>query len=244
MTAFHAISFIVAVIAGAVASVAGFGIGSLLTPTLGFEYGIKLAVAAVSIPHFIGTALRFWMIRRSVDKRVLLSFGLMSAAGGLTGALLHTVFSSPVLSYILGALLVFAGVSGITGLAQRMRFGGVAAWIAGALSGLFGGLVGNQGGIRSAALLAFDLPKEAFVATATAIALIVDTARMPVYFATQSGQIAGIWDSVLITTVGVILGTVLGRKTLARIPERQFRFIVAAIILALGIALLLGINAR
>ena len=48
-----------AVLAGVVASVAGFGIGSLLTPVLGFEVGTKLAVAAVSIPHVAGTAIRF-----------------------------------------------------------------------------------------------------------------------------------------------------------------------------------------
>jgi uncharacterized membrane protein YfcA len=122
-----------------------------------------------------------------------------------------------------------------------MRFGGIIAWIAGGLSGLLGGLVGNQGGIRSAALLGFNLSKEAFVATATAIALVIDIARMPVYFAMQSKQIAQIWDSILITTVGVILGTVMGRRVLEGLPERTFRVVVSTIILTLGIALLLGI---
>jgi hypothetical protein len=55
-----------------------------------------------------------------------------------------------------------------------MRFGRITGYMAGALSGLFGGLVGNQGGIRSAALMGFDINKEAFVATATAIGLVVD----------------------------------------------------------------------
>ena len=64
---------------------------------------------------------------------------------------------------------------------SRLHLGRRAAWIAGVLSGFFGGLVGNQGGIRSAALLSFDMQKEAIVATATAVALIVDGARMPVY---------------------------------------------------------------
>jgi hypothetical protein len=237
---FQAVYFVVAVIAGSIASVAGFGIGSLLTPTLGFEYGIKLAVAAVSIPHFIGTALRFWLIRRSVDRRVLFSFGLMSAAGGLAGGLLHTVFSSPILAYVLAALLIFVGLSELSGSARRMRIGGIAAWVAGGVSGLLGGLVGNQGGIRSAALLSFDLSKEAFIATATAVALVVDAARMPVYFATQARQIADIWVSVLVTTVGVVLGTIAGRKTLYKIPEPTFRTVVSVVILILGVVLLIS----
>jgi hypothetical protein len=72
-----------AVVAGAVASVAGFGIGSILTPLLAWQRGTKLAVAAVSIPHLAGTALRLWRLRGHIDRRVLLSFGLASAAGGL-----------------------------------------------------------------------------------------------------------------------------------------------------------------
>jgi uncharacterized protein len=84
---------------------------------------------------------------------VLVAFGITSAIGGLTGALLHVWLRSVVLSYLLGALLMFAWLMGITRLGERMRFGRTAGWIASALSGIFGGLVGNQGGIRSAALL-------------------------------------------------------------------------------------------
>ena len=77
----------------------------------------------------------------------------------------------------------------------RARWGNRAAWIAGIVSGAFGGLVGNQGGIRTAAMLGFHIPRESFVATATAIALFVDGARLPVYLATQGREIAAIWRS-------------------------------------------------
>jgi uncharacterized membrane protein YfcA len=228
----------VAILAGGVASIAGFGIGSLMTPTLAAVLGTKLAVAAVSIPHAAGTLLRFLMIREHVNRRVLLTFGIASAAGGLLGALLHVRFSSVVLSYVLGGLLVFAGVTGVAGVASRLRFGRGMAWLAGAASGIFGGLVGNQGGIRSAALLGFDIRKQEFVATATAIALMVDAARMPVYFATQFRQISQAWIYVALGTAGVVAGTIAGQRVLRRIPETIFRRIVAVIILLLGIALL------
>jgi len=227
-------------IGGAIASVAGFGIGSIITPMLAFRYGAKLAVAAVSIPHALGTLLRFWLIRRHVNRRVLLSFGVTSAAGGLAGALLHTALASPVLNAILGVLLVFAGVTGVTGMSQRMRFGGRVGWTAGGLSGLLGGLVGNQGGIRSAALMSFDLPRDAFVATATAVALIIDAVRVPVYLAFQSHSIARILPLIGIMTLGALAGTASGKGILSRIPESIFRRIVAATILALGVALLSG----
>jgi len=231
-----------AVLGGGIASVAGFGIGSILTPTLAAMSGTRLAVAAVSIPHVIGTAMRYALIRRHVNTRVLFGFGITSAAGGLIGALLHTRVSSAGLSYVLGALLIFAGTAGITGWAARMRFGRRGAWIAGATSGVFGGLVGNQGGIRSAALLGFDIEKEAFVATATAIALMVDAARMPVYVITEAPQIAHIWKYVVIGTIGVIAGTVLGQRWVVRIPDGLFRRVVSLIILILGALLVVRPN--
>lgn len=229
------LTFLAALVSGSIAAVSGFGIGSVLTPLLALFMPTKLAVAVVSVPHFIGTALRFWLLRAHVDKKVLRSFGITSAAGGLIGALMQIWVHSKMLGYVLGALLVFAGFTGATGLAKRMRFGKKTGWIAGLLSGVFGGLVGNQGGIRSAALLGQEMSKESVVATATAIALLVDVFRMPVYAATQGGEIVSVWPFLLIATAGVVAGTLLGKPLLQRIPEKAYRAIVSSFILALGL---------
>jgi uncharacterized membrane protein YfcA len=225
---------VAAVLAGGIAAVAGFGIGSMLTPLLALRVGTKLAVAAVSIPHVIGTALRFWLLRGHVDRRILIWFGITSAIGGLAGALLHAYASNRALAVVFGCLLLFVGVSEFTGFMSRVRLGRTAAWVAGALSGMLGGLVGNQGGIRSAALLAFDTDKEAFVATATAVGLIVDGARMPVYLAAERSGLFQMWPLILVSTLGVAAGTLLGTRLLRNVPERQFRRVVAVILLALG----------
>ncbi|HYT66082.1 MAG TPA: sulfite exporter TauE/SafE family protein [Vicinamibacterales bacterium] len=234
ITAFDAAVAAAGLAAGAIASVAGFGIGSILTPLLSLHLGTKLAVAAVSIPHVVGTGLRLWMLRGRIDRRTFLWFGLASAAGGLAGALLHADASNRALGVLLGCLLVFVGISGLSGLMERVRFGRRAAWIAGIVSGAFGGLVGNQGGIRSGALLAFDVDKEAFVATATAVGLIVDGARMPVYLAMEWNSLAAVWPLISIATAGVVAGTLGGRRVLARVPEATFRRVVAVLLLALG----------
>jgi hypothetical protein len=97
MPTFEILVAIVAALAGAVASVAGFGIGSLLTPLLALRAGMRLAVALVSVPHLAGTLLRFWQLKGQVDRRVFVGFGLTSAAGGLAGAVLHLWVTSRVL---------------------------------------------------------------------------------------------------------------------------------------------------
>lgn len=232
------VAALASVVAGAIASVAGFGIGSILTPLFSLTLGTRLAVAAVSVPHLAATALRFLMLRKALDWRVLREFGLASAAGGLIGALLHSRSADPTLRTIFGCLLLLAAGSELLGLAQRAHLSRGGALLAGAVSGGFGGLVGNQGGIRSAAMLGLPLRRDAFVATATATGLSVDAVRMPVYFITTGGAILGAWRMVLAATIGAIVGTLIGRRLLAHIPERLFRRLVALLLIGLGLYML------
>jgi uncharacterized membrane protein YfcA len=224
----------VSILAGALAAVTGFGIGSLLTPFLAVATGTKLAVAAVAIPHFVGTVQRFWLVRRHVDRRVLWRFGIASAIGGLAGALLNTQGSSRLLAIVFGVAVGLAGISELTGWMRRVRWGARAASAAGMVSGLLGGLVGNQGGIRSAALLGFDVPKESFVATATAIALFVDVARLPVYLVAQGPEILALWPVLVAASAAVLIGTAIGTRVLGRLPQDRFHRVLGVALIALG----------
>jgi uncharacterized membrane protein YfcA len=221
-----------------VGAISGFGIGSIVTPVLATRVGMKVAVAAVALPHFIGTAFRFVLLRKELDRRVLLTFGLASLAGGLAGAVIHVYLASRALAWVLGSLLIFSGLSGL--LKVTFRFHRGAAYVAGAFSGLLGGLVGNQGGIRAGALMGFDVRKEAFVATSTAVALLVDGARLPVYLLTEWSQLRKLGPEIGIATVAVLVGTAAGRVLLKRIDEATFRRGVSALILALGVWIVLS----
>lgn len=231
---FAAFVALVGLVAAGIAAIAGFGIGSLLTPALALETGTKVAVAAIAIPHFVGTAQRFWLLRRHVDRRVLLGFGIASAVGGLAGALAHVWVSSRALAVVFGVVVALAGVSELTGWMRHVQWGHGSAWAAGALSGALGGMVGNQGGIRTAALLGFDVPKEAFVATSTAIGLFVDGARLPVYLATQWRDLVDVWPLILVGTIAVVAGTALGTRVLGHLPQTTFRRVIGVLLVLLG----------
>jgi len=233
--AFTVVATVAAVVAGAIASISGFGIGSVLTPVLSTQFDVRLAIAMVSLPHLAGTFARFLIVRTRIDREVLLGFGAASAIGGLTGAALQTVVQSTALAVVFGGLLVFAGVASLTGFAQLRFSGHRTALVGGALSGLLGGLVGNQGGIRAAALLGFDVEREAFVATATAVALIVDGARIPVYLATQGADLATHWPLIVVLSIGAVVGTFAGGWALRRTREPVFRRVVGLLLLVLGV---------
>jgi uncharacterized protein len=232
--------FAVAVLSGATAAVAGFGIGSLLTPVLATRLGTAAAIAAVAIPHAAATALRFWRLRRAVDWSVIRSFGLLSAGGGLVGALLYARLSSRVLTIVLGVLLVATAVAGLTGWATRWRAAGTRAAALGLVSGFFGGIAGNQGGLRAAALLGFGLAPAAYIATSTTVALLVDAARTPIYVWRAGAELVALASSIAVATLGVLVGTVLGERLLLGLPVDRFRHIVSALIGLLGLWLLVS----
>ena len=270
---------IAGIIAGGIAAISGFGIGSILTPLLSIKVGTKIAIAIVSLPHFLGTAIRFWVLRKNIDQKIFINFGISSIGGGLCGALLFWQTATPALTLIFSVILIFASLmefsqgypikisrsvlvsdkqtpvsNGLrlsnvleilmgqpwefSGLLQKIRVGKILALIGGFISGFLGGLVGNQGGIRSAVLLSFTLDRKTFIATATAIGVIVDLARMPVYFFTQGEALLLGWRYILVASTGVIIGTGMGITFLKKISPALFRRIVASLVFLLGIFML------
>ena len=233
--------FVLAVLSGGTASVAGFGIGSLLTPLLAATFGTATAVAAVAIPHAAATALRCWRLRANIDWSVVRGFGLLSAAGGLVGALLYTRFSNDALTLTLGLLLLSTALATLVDLPSRVRVTRLVVGVLGLLSGLFGGLAGNQGGLRAAAMLSLSLSHVRYVATATA--MLVDIVRTPIYVWRAGGVLTTLVLPLSVATAGVLIGTVLGERILLGLSIRQFRYAIAVLIGLLGLWLVVqGVN--
>jgi uncharacterized membrane protein YfcA len=230
----------VSVLAGAVAAVSGFGIGSLLTPVFMLAMPPQHAVAMVAIPHAVATLTRWFRLRGDLHGPTFKQFGIASAIGGLAGALAQTRMSGGVLTAVLALLLMLAGSSELT--RRRVPLPETRFWrlFGGVLSGLFGGLVGHQGGIRTAALLGFGLTPRQIVATATTSALLVDLARVPIYLRTSGPVIAAgfpLWGTA---AVGAVLGTFVGLPLLRSIPPPLYRRLVGLLLLLLGLSLLSG----
>lgn len=227
----------VAILAGAVAAVSGFGIGSLLTPVLLLSMPTAHAVAIVAIPHAVATAIRLFQMRADVHRPTFRQFGIASALGGLAGAALQSQLASPFLSGLLGALLLLVGLTELLG--RRVPLPPTPLWrlSGGGISGLFGGLVGNQGGIRAAALLGFQLPPRQLVATATASALLVDAARAPLYLLSTGEVMARALALIAVLSIGVTAGTFLGVPVLRHIPRGTYRRLLGGLLLALGLTL-------
>jgi uncharacterized membrane protein YfcA len=57
---------------------------------------------------------------------------------------------------------------------------------------------------------------------------------MPVYAAAYWGELVGQWPLILIASVGCLAGTVVGKRTLDKVPQSAFRGVVCAVLIAMG----------
>ena len=87
--------------------------------------------------------------------------------------------------------------------------------------------------------MTFNLPRESLVATTTAIGVVVDLARLPVYLFIGHRQVIAAWPQILIGTLGTVLGTWFGIKFLRSISESIFRKLLGILIFLLGIYMIL-----
>ena len=228
----------IGVLSGATAAVIGFGIGSLMTPLLLTRFSAPVAVGVVALPHLIATGLRMARHRGAVDRGVLIRFGVPSAVGGVAGGLLQGILRSDALIAVLGVLLILTGIANLTNGFGRWQPSAAIAGALGLLSGLFGGLVGNQGGLRAAGLSAFRLEPRAFLATGTAVALLIDLARTPFYLWRGGDVLMGLWLPIGVATAGCVVGTILGERLFLRLSPATYRTLIGVAVVALGIWLL------
>jgi hypothetical protein len=106
---------------------------------------------------------------------------------------------------------------------------------------MLGGVAGNQGGLRAAALTAFRLAPVSFVATATATGLLVDLARTPVYLWTTGPKLLLLALPIGLAAAGALVGTLLGERLLLGLSARRFGQVVGVAIGILGIWLLVAV---
>lgn len=91
---------------------------------------------------------------------------------------------------------------------------------------------------RAAALTPFQLSPAPFVATATAIGVMVDAARTPVYLIAVGPQLMRLWLPIGLTTGGVLAGTLLGERVPRGLSRGRFGRLVGIAIGASGLWLM------
>lgn len=239
----------------------GFGLGTLLLPAFALFFPVGTAVAATAIVHLLNNLFKGGLLGRRADWPTVLRFGLPALPGALAGAWLlawlgrsETLFAWSAFGRSFGPTA--AGVAvGVLMIAFALlelhpRFRALQAPRSllvpgGVATGFLGGLTGQQGALRSIFLLKTGLDPARFVATGVMIAILVDLARLAGYaasFSAESLPASGRpWLLIGAGIAAATLGAWLGARLLDKVTIGFVRATVAALMLAIGGAIALGL---
>lgn len=177
--------------------------------------------------------------RSGVRWRLLLLFGATGLVASYLGASLIIAIPETTLSRLLGAfLLAYVGWLALNPkwqLPQR----DTTALTGGALSGFFAGIFGVGGAVRGAFLAAYNLPKEVYLFTSGAIALIVDSTRLITYWSEEIRLPAMLLAALIVSMPASLVGAYIAKRIVNRIPQARFRMIVAVFLAAVAFKLLI-----
>ena len=143
---------------------------------------------------------------------------------------------------MIGSLIIFFSLFEIIPYFKNLSFNENKLTLGGLLSGFFGGLSGHQGALRSAFLVRLQLNKESFVATGTAIACIVDIARMSVYALTfDFSHVKNNANVLIIAVAAAFLGAYIGNKLLKKTTFNFIKWVVTIFMILIALLMILGI---
>lgn len=220
-------------------TMAGFGAATVLTPIASLFMDVKTAVAVVACFHLFGNASRIVFFRRAIDWSIVGRFGMTGVMASFLGAYASIWLSSDSIRILLGAfLLSYVLLEVREEQAVTVPPTSTTLLAGGMGSGLIAGLIGTGGAVRSICLLAFGLPKDAYIGTSAVIALIVDATRIPVYLAGKRIPLEMVPVLAALTVVA-FAGSWAGSRLVRRVSPARFKQLVLVMLLAMGLKLLL-----
>jgi len=250
----------VALVASALTLFSGFGLGTLLLPAFALFFPVEIAVSATAVVHLANNLFKLVLVGRHANPRTVLAFGLPAIPGALIGAValaylsrlsdlarydlfgreLHVTGVKLVVAILIGGFALFDLLPTAERFALRPR------WLVpgGLITGVFGGLSGHQGALRTVFLLRTGLSKHAFIATGVVCAVLVDLTRIGVYgTAFSAGPAGGRYDLGLIAaaTTAAFVGAWTGTRLLGKVTLALVRRLVGVMLLVLALAMGLGL---
>lgn len=226
-------------LASLIGTMVGFGISTIMIPVLLMFLPLPQTLLLVGIIHWFNDIWKMLLFRGGIRWRLFLAFGLPGILTSFIGSSLSLKVPPEILSRILGVFLIayvlFIIFNRTFKLNQRLSV----AVSGGALTGFFAGIFGIGGEINAVALSAFNLEKAVYVATAGAISFMIDSTRIMTYIRGGIGLEPAILSGFLIFIPASLIGAMIGKKGVEKIPQEKFRNFVAIFIFLLGLKLVL-----
>ncbi|AKB79505.1 hypothetical protein MSHOH_3022 [Methanosarcina horonobensis HB-1 = JCM 15518] len=241
MIAYEEIIFValLTLLASLIGTLAGFGISTIMVPVLLTVLPLPQTLLFVGIIHWFNDIWKMLLFRKGIRWKLFLAFGLPGIFTSFIGSSLSLRISQEILSRALGVFLLvyvlFITFNRTFKLSQRLSV----AVSGGALTGFFAGIFGIGGEINAVALSAFNLEKAIYIATAGAISFMIDSTRIATYIGGGIRLNPAILSGFFVFIPMSLIGAMIGRKGVEKIPQEKFRNFVAVFIFLFGMKLVL-----
>lgn len=191
-----------------------------------------------SILHVFSNAFKVFLFRKTIDWKIVLWLGVSSILFSIVGARVIAYVNSDYVKMFLGVFLIVLSSFFYFDQFFKLSASLKNSVIAGGIAGFMAGFIGTGGAIRGLALAAFNLEKNFYVGTSSAIDFGVDAGRAFVYWSNNYFTVELI-PYLSITAAAAFLGTYLGKKILGKVSQETFRKIVLVLIFSTGVVLVI-----
>ena len=228
------IFLILTLVAEIIGTIGGFGSSVFFVPLGNFYFDFQSVLGLTAIFHLSSNLSKIFLFKKGLDKRLLLSIGIPSVIFVVIGGFLSKIFNSNFLEIFLGIFLIGFSLLFLIKSKLSISPNDKNAVVGGALSGFSAGLLGTGGAIRGLTMASFNLEKSVFIATSAFIDFLIDFSRTFVYYSNGYIHKHDLKYVPFLFVIGLI-GTFIGKKILAYIPQSKFRRLSLSLILIVGI---------
>jgi uncharacterized membrane protein YfcA len=230
---------VAALAASTLAAVAGFGGAAILLPVLVALFGPRDAIPILTIAQLVGNGSRVVINRDAVDRRIVGWFALGGIPAALIGGFLFAAAPLDALTRLIGAFLL----ASVAWRHIRPRPSGALGprtfTVIGAFFAFASALVGSIGPLMAPFFLAAGLVKSAYIGTEAAATVVMHVAKLVAY-GTAALLTAATVGIGLVMAPAMIVGSLIGKRILDRLPERVFVAIIEVVLVVAGLVFLVG----
>lgn len=224
------IFFMLALLAEIIGTISGFGSSILFVPLASLVLDFKIVLGITAVFHVFSNLSKIFLFQKGINKRIAIRLGIPAIIFVTLGAWLTNYIPQKEIELGMNIIICLLAIYLISGQQENIQKSNANLYLGGSISGFLAGLIGTGGAIRGITLAAFNLEKDAFIATSALIDLGVDSSRAIVYI--TSGYFHQEHIILIPFLIAIsILGSYAGKRILQYIPEKKFQYIVLGVIL-------------
>lgn len=230
---------VLTIVASYFGTIAGFGSSAIMTPMVALFLPLPIALLFVAIIHFFNDLWEMILFKHAVRWKVLLIFGIPSVIFSIIGAQITLSFNQVLIMRFFGIFLILYVLVIHFDPKLKLPKNTVSAGVGGGLSGLTSGLFGAGGPIRAIFLAAFKLPKEVYLFTSGAIAMLIDTSRIIAYINGGISLNTELTFYLLFLIPISFVSARFAKKYIKKVTQKKYRQVISLALFLIGLKLLI-----